>query len=716
MRRVLGLVALLLATPAFAQAPPPIPDTNRTATYNIKSSTAQVQIPFAVFGSCTDLAVIINGVQSAFPSSLWNCASASGFALNTPPLPITDMVVNLTPPLTSRMLNIIGAWHPRNLFVPTAAGISRREFEQAISTIIAGQREEFANYQGLIAGMSLPSNIFNSVNTWNALQYYAGAGHFQESLTQFITDVDVLRPYCYQGDGVAHTLSSVTSCNGVNMSGTSLAQWQAVLPSATSLLDDIDGDAINSYIATVPAGTPIVVPIYGRAVVNTTITACGSPFYMYGGSVGASITQTGIGVTLFKYCQSVAPPTPASFHLRSLVLNCNASAACGDAIDVKLNNSSEPNFLLDTVRITQTGAGPWTNGVMTVGAGGSRITNSVITVSIGAIAGTCLSIADAAPFTVVIQVLNTHFYGCAQAEQVTASATADGIQGIFNIGVNADQVLSFFNYTSSSSTVYPPQLLFEQIDVSSFMSFFSVNGTALPPSDWVIRDGWFIQLAPTANSGAITPPTGLIDLGNSPRVTIDANTFQQSSGATFNYLINLGTSSNDWTIEHNYVLNLLGTINNGLIQIPNGATNILERENDFAFAGTRVVNGAWATTNVISESYIEDQSINACHVLTPNRRGTIGNRQLICSGSTVLTLAGTPGVATLTMPANIFGPSTTTNPTLTLSNGWTGGALLMCAAETPMAGTPPAATVICYSNTGGNVTGNVRVQWTAVGN
>ena len=542
-----------------------------------------------------------------------------------------------------------------------------------------------------------------------------GAPSFLD-INKFTADIFVLRGWGYIGDGSSHVLSTVNSFNGQNSTGWTLVQWQAVLPSATSLTNEIDGVAINSYIASIAGGTPIVVPLYGRAVVNTAIAACGSTFYAYGASQGASITQTGAGITLFKYCQSASPPTAAAFHLRSLKLICPTGVACGDVMDVTLNNGSEPSFMLDTVSALVVGTGTWANGAMTVGAGGTRIINSAISVSLGTIAGTCLSFVDASPFTVLLQIINTHLYGCATAEQVTASATTPGVQGIYNIGVNADQVLSFFNLTGTSETVYLPGFYFYENQVSFFKSIMSINGTtALPLSDVVIRDSYFIQLPPSGNSGAITAPAGLIDLGNSQRVTIDTNSFQQIAGATFNYLIKLGATAVDWTIEHNFAPVLLGTINNGIIQIPSGATNIIERENDWNFAGTRVVNGAWATANVLSESYIEDQSVNACHLLTPNRRGTIGNRQIICSGSATITLAGTPGVATLTMPANIFGTTSATNPVFTLSNGWTGAALLMCSAETPMTGTPPVVTVICYSNTGTNVTGVVRVQYTAVG-
>lgn len=149
----------LLASAALAQAPAPIPpiaDTNRVQTYNITSSTAQVQVGFPVFGDCSDLQVTIAGTIATYPSGLWNCASASGKPLNTLPLPITDMVVNFTPPLTSGALVVQGLWHPRNLTVPTAPGISRREYEQAVSTLIAAQRELFFQYNTLYSAGITP--------------------------------------------------------------------------------------------------------------------------------------------------------------------------------------------------------------------------------------------------------------------------------------------------------------------------------------------------------------------------------------------------------------------------------------------------------------------------------------------------------------------------------------------------------------------------------
>lgn len=136
--------ALFLAGSVFAAPPPPIPpvpDANRTQTATIVSSTPSLLVNFAVYGDCSDLAVTINTTAAFYPSALWNCDSAGGLPLNTLPLPITDMRVNFTPPLTSGTVTIAGAWHPRNLTVPTAPGINRREFMQAFSTLAVSNRE-----------------------------------------------------------------------------------------------------------------------------------------------------------------------------------------------------------------------------------------------------------------------------------------------------------------------------------------------------------------------------------------------------------------------------------------------------------------------------------------------------------------------------------------------------------------------------------------------
>lgn len=156
---ILTLLAVLLCAPLVARAqygpPPPVPpiaDADRYQSYNLNSSTASVQVNFPVFGDCTDIVVQVNGVPLTL-NSTFTCTSQSGGSdLDILPLPITDLVVTFTPPLTSGFLEIIGKWHPRDLVQPTAPGINRREFNQTTSTLIASEREVYRALNNLPVG------------------------------------------------------------------------------------------------------------------------------------------------------------------------------------------------------------------------------------------------------------------------------------------------------------------------------------------------------------------------------------------------------------------------------------------------------------------------------------------------------------------------------------------------------------------------------------
>ena len=172
-----SLYALVFAFLAFApvlaraQVPavPPIADTDRYQFSAIISSTATIALNFPVFGNGSDLTVKVNG--ALLDSSLWTFASNSGTALNIIALPVTDGIITFNPALTTGLLEIFGAWHPRQLVQPTAPGINRREFNQTTATIIAGMRELYSgvnsgkltvatNSQALATFSQIPANTF----------------------------------------------------------------------------------------------------------------------------------------------------------------------------------------------------------------------------------------------------------------------------------------------------------------------------------------------------------------------------------------------------------------------------------------------------------------------------------------------------------------------------------------------------------------------------
>ena len=162
----------------------------------------------------------------------------------------------------------------------------------------------------------------------------------------------------------------------LDTSGYTLSQWQEILPSAKALFDDVDGDAINSLISA--AGShPIVLNLLGQAVINTTIISCRGNLYISGIGQGASITVATAGITAFRHCQSESPATDASFQLKNLRIICEG-VACGDAMDVTLNNGAEPSLLLDQVSVTAFSGGNWANGAITTGIGGARIRTGLL--------------------------------------------------------------------------------------------------------------------------------------------------------------------------------------------------------------------------------------------------------------------------------------------------------------------------------------------------
>jgi hypothetical protein len=137
----IAAAAILALFPFAAHATvPPVPDTDRYASFALSSPTTVVGVPFAVYGDCTDIQVLYNGAALGYGSA-WTCASASGVALNLQALPITDMQVTLLSPRSSGTLEIAGLWHPRNTSMSSAPGITRQEFNGTVNTLISSLRE-----------------------------------------------------------------------------------------------------------------------------------------------------------------------------------------------------------------------------------------------------------------------------------------------------------------------------------------------------------------------------------------------------------------------------------------------------------------------------------------------------------------------------------------------------------------------------------------------
>lgn len=138
---------------------PPIVDAPRVDTVTTTPTVAlnSIAVSYPVFGAQEDLTVTVAGAVLA--TNLWTFTSSSGTALDLLPLPITDGVVTFTPPLNPALatnVSVWGSWQPRQPIVPAAPGISRREFEQTVSTLIASNRELLTMIENLQANPAKP--------------------------------------------------------------------------------------------------------------------------------------------------------------------------------------------------------------------------------------------------------------------------------------------------------------------------------------------------------------------------------------------------------------------------------------------------------------------------------------------------------------------------------------------------------------------------------
>jgi hypothetical protein len=140
LKRIAAAAILALFPLAAHATVPPVPDADRYANFALSTPTTVVGVPFAIYGDCTDISVVYNGTPMVLGSE-WTCASASGVAMGLQSLPITDVQVTLSPSLSTGSLEIIGSWHPRNLTIPTAPGITRNEYEQSVNTLTSSLRE-----------------------------------------------------------------------------------------------------------------------------------------------------------------------------------------------------------------------------------------------------------------------------------------------------------------------------------------------------------------------------------------------------------------------------------------------------------------------------------------------------------------------------------------------------------------------------------------------
>lgn len=143
------LAFALIAAPAFAQAPPPVPalpDAPRLTSTTLVSSTCACNVGFALYGDSTDyqswVEVYLNGVLVNYNDATfgWTITSPSGSLANIA-RPVTDGVLTFTNAQTGTV-QIVGARRPRRTSTFSEnRGVPARDFNLILNDTIAQNRE-----------------------------------------------------------------------------------------------------------------------------------------------------------------------------------------------------------------------------------------------------------------------------------------------------------------------------------------------------------------------------------------------------------------------------------------------------------------------------------------------------------------------------------------------------------------------------------------------
>ena len=130
---------------------PPVADADRIAVYTNTGPVSSLDVPYPVYGDARDLVVKFNGVDQT--PDVWDLVSKSGQPLDTLPQPITDaQVVFIKPAPGFTTITIEGVIRPRQTIMPTAAGISRREFNYENGYVVTALREAYTRINNIPAG------------------------------------------------------------------------------------------------------------------------------------------------------------------------------------------------------------------------------------------------------------------------------------------------------------------------------------------------------------------------------------------------------------------------------------------------------------------------------------------------------------------------------------------------------------------------------------
>jgi len=135
---------------------PPVADADRIFTIEPTGPVLQIEVPFPIYGDARD--IYIKVPSGEISAEKWTLISKSGSPISTLPQPITDGVIQFNEPIGGvSKISVIGRIRPRQLIMPTASGIARREFNQENGFIVSALREFYSRFDNIPSGPPGPA-------------------------------------------------------------------------------------------------------------------------------------------------------------------------------------------------------------------------------------------------------------------------------------------------------------------------------------------------------------------------------------------------------------------------------------------------------------------------------------------------------------------------------------------------------------------------------
>ncbi|MDZ5448632.1 hypothetical protein [Labrys sp. ZIDIC5] len=207
-----------------------------------------------------------------------------------------------------------------------------------------------------------------------------GAWNYPANLRN-LKDIDelALRGRGFIGDGASHPLSGITSLNGRSTVGWTLSQWQAVLPSAAALSDEIDWAVVQSFLDAAGSNAIRIKFGPGTAVFNKPLKTClQAAIRLDGAGWNSTILQTSGANNGWEHCRGASDPLMSNrIEAHNLAFKRPSPYASNSKVAVTARFRPQSNVHFDHVQIDG-----YDNGMALENAAGSTF-NYVIATSQG---------------------------------------------------------------------------------------------------------------------------------------------------------------------------------------------------------------------------------------------------------------------------------------------------------------------------------------------